>query len=64
MRSIRLFQVGDRVVYSFSIKGHGHRSGTGIILRRCGGEAQKPAYEIRTPRGLTKMLFASELRKA
>lgn len=55
--------------YSFLVKSSNglktaHHAGFGIVLRRCGGTEDRPAYEIRVPMGKVKMLFANELTLA
>lgn len=67
--SLHTFCAGDRVRYSVTVKSlsgrtAAHHTGLAIILQRCGGETDRPAYLVRTPQGKIKMLFASELRSA
>ena len=70
MRSVHQFKPGDKVEYSivlnlkdqrgFNYSKHLH--GRGIVLQSRGGAKERPAYLIRTPQGLVKIVFANELK--
>lgn len=67
MKSIHVFKVGDRVIYSVTVKSidkegrkhNTHLRGRGIVLYRFAGTF----YMIRTPKGLEKLIDARNLKK-
>jgi hypothetical protein len=65
--SVHTFKPGDQVLFTFvqassSGRKNKHTHGRGTILKCVGGRKDMPAYEVLTPSGETKMLYANELR--